>query len=409
MVATGIIANLFSFEDHNFWKTLGLVGMLCPFIFAHHAWVRADAANKNFTKRSHSPQPPVELPEINLGEDEITERIGISISKRGDVGMNATPDRQERLEIIRRIAIAMAEKNGDPILADVEVLTQKTLDGNPKSEEDLDSRNPVATQADGGRYFPWVREDGRGQLDIKWPSGIEKTFKFWIPEKYLSEGTGSGGMAECPDAPTECPRSPRDNSLKRERRALPEIELVTTKPRWRDLWQHLLLIIIVGLAFVEWSHYGFYILLRFACCAGFARWCWISYQEKQEVWSWIWGLSAAVYNPFLPLSLGRSVWELVNAATILIIIVYAVRTSKGLTTPKELAQNILTWCFMLYLPVYFIAEAIYDNTPERKAEIAREKAEEEERLKKKKEKEYEKILPKFDSYTPNIPPFRFDE
>lgn len=95
--------------------------------------------------------------------------------------MNATPDRQERLEIIRRIAIAMAEKNGDPILADVEVLTQKTLDGNPKSEEDLDSRNPVATQADGGRYFPWVREDGRGQLDIKWPSGIEKTPLNLIP------------------------------------------------------------------------------------------------------------------------------------------------------------------------------------------------------------------------------------
>jgi hypothetical protein len=117
----------------------------------------------------------------------------------------------------------------------------------------------------------------------------------------------------------------RLKEIKGEKVTLPEINLDLATPKCRNLWQHLVLIVFLGLAFVEWRQYGFYILLRFACCAGFARWCWISYRENREGWSWIWGLSAAVYNPFLPLSLGREVWGIVNAGAIVVVTVNAVK------------------------------------------------------------------------------------
>ncbi|MDB2640833.1 hypothetical protein N9Y63_08225 [Akkermansiaceae bacterium] len=120
-----------------------------------------------------------------------------------DLNTPRVPERQNRWETIRRIAIAMAEKNGDSILAEIEVESETTYEGLPKLESELDGRNPAITQTDGGRYYLWVREDGRGQIDINWPSGLERTLKFWIPEKYLVEKTVSDTGPVRSPAPTE--------------------------------------------------------------------------------------------------------------------------------------------------------------------------------------------------------------
>ncbi len=97
-------------------------------------------------------------------------------------------EKQKRLHVLTRIAIAMAEKNGDKILGDIKTLTDTTRKLRAKPVEEIDQNYglPVALQKDGGRYYPYVRGDGRGQIDIVWPCGIEKTLKFNIPEKYLA-------------------------------------------------------------------------------------------------------------------------------------------------------------------------------------------------------------------------------
>lgn len=95
-------------------------------------------------------------------------------------------DRARRMAVVRRIAIGMAEQNGDPILARTNILIASSYPGKPTSEEALDARHPVAMQSDGGRYFPYVRTDGRGQINIIWPDGTDKTIKFRIPEEYLT-------------------------------------------------------------------------------------------------------------------------------------------------------------------------------------------------------------------------------
>jgi hypothetical protein len=89
------------------------------------------------------------------------------------------------MRVVERIASAMATRNDDQILADIQIQSQRTDEGCPRSAEELDAQNPFITQDDGGRYFPHVRMDGRGQVSIAWPDGPEKTFKFFIPDKYL--------------------------------------------------------------------------------------------------------------------------------------------------------------------------------------------------------------------------------
>ena len=62
--------------------------------------------------------------------------------------------------------------------------------------------------------------------------------------------------------------------------------------------------------------YGYYILLRWLMCGIFAYLSFRAFESKNTEWVWILGITAAVYNPFLPLHLGREVWTIVNLLTI---------------------------------------------------------------------------------------------
>ena len=62
--------------------------------------------------------------------------------------------------------------------------------------------------------------------------------------------------------------------------------------------------------------YGYYILLRFVCCAAFAYLTLQALAQGKEGWPWILGVIAAVYNPFIRVPLNRELWSVVNVVTI---------------------------------------------------------------------------------------------
>jgi hypothetical protein len=100
-----------------------------------------------------------------------------------------TAQQEERMALVRRIAIGLAKANDDPILADTKILSRSTFHGNPATEQELDASNPAAVGGEGERFFPHVRRDGRGQLLVRWVNGKEETLKFWIPDAYLNDNT----------------------------------------------------------------------------------------------------------------------------------------------------------------------------------------------------------------------------
>lgn len=62
--------------------------------------------------------------------------------------------------------------------------------------------------------------------------------------------------------------------------------------------------------------YEYYILLRWVCCAVFAYLALYASACKQQDWVWVLGVTAAVYNPIIPVHLTREIWTVLNLITI---------------------------------------------------------------------------------------------
>ncbi len=65
--------------------------------------------------------------------------------------------------------------------------------------------------------------------------------------------------------------------------------------------------------------YGYYILLRWVCCAVFAYLSIQAGSQEKQGWVWILGVTAFVYNPIIPIHLTREIWTVVNIITIMIL------------------------------------------------------------------------------------------
>jgi len=67
--------------------------------------------------------------------------------------------------------------------------------------------------------------------------------------------------------------------------------------------------------------YGYYVLLRWVVCGIFAFLAFKALEEEKIEWVWALGITAAVYNPFIKMHLGRELWSIVNVVTVGIAVV----------------------------------------------------------------------------------------
>lgn len=82
---------------------------------------------------------------------------------------------------------------------------------------------------------------------------------------------------------------------------------------------------IIGIGMLLWAlnpsnPYGYYILLRWVCCAIFAYLAFRAYEIEKTPWVWILGVIAWIYNPIIRAPLAREIWTLINVITIVILI-----------------------------------------------------------------------------------------
>lgn len=77
-------------------------------------------------------------------------------------------------------------------------------------------------------------------------------------------------------------------------------------------------IIFLVIALNPSNPYGYYILLRWICCAVFSYLTYQAVENKQSGWAWTLGVTAFLYNPFLRIHLNRELWVLINLITIII-------------------------------------------------------------------------------------------
>jgi len=66
--------------------------------------------------------------------------------------------------------------------------------------------------------------------------------------------------------------------------------------------------------------YGYYILLRWVCCATFAYLTIQALAQEKQGWVWVLGVTAVVYNPIFCIHLTREIWSVINIASIIVAI-----------------------------------------------------------------------------------------
>ena len=75
--------------------------------------------------------------------------------------------------------------------------------------------------------------------------------------------------------------------------------------------------------------YAYYMLLRIGICGVFAYLAFNAWQAGDQNFTWILGITAAIYNPFVPLHLGRELWTVINLGTIGLLWLVNTRASES--------------------------------------------------------------------------------
>lgn len=75
------------------------------------------------------------------------------------------------------------------------------------------------------------------------------------------------------------------------------------------------LVALLLFALNDANPYGYYQLLRWACFGVFAYLAYDLNAKGCAGWAWLFAVFALLYNPFLPMALGRDIWEVVNVLT----------------------------------------------------------------------------------------------
>jgi hypothetical protein len=85
----------------------------------------------------------------------------------------------------------------------------------------------------------------------------------------------------------------------------------------KELWipQTLAGVMLLWALYPE-NPYGYYVLLRWICCPCFAFAALQAFKQGKTSMVWILGVTAAIYNPLIPLHLNRELWNVLNLAGI---------------------------------------------------------------------------------------------
>jgi hypothetical protein len=90
-----------------------------------------------------------------------------------------------------------------------------------------------------------------------------------------------------------------------------------SKIKWSWIPQAIAILMLLWALNPE-NPYGYYILLRWICCAVFAFLTLQAFAQDKQGWAWTLGVTAVVYNPIIRIHLTREIWSVINVITIAI-------------------------------------------------------------------------------------------
>lgn len=85
-------------------------------------------------------------------------------------------------------------------------------------------------------------------------------------------------------------------------------------------WFKILAILFLLGALGSWS-YGYYQLLRWVILGAGAYAAYLAYNSGKNLWTWIFGAIAVLFNPILPFYLSKDTWQFIDIIVAIIFFI----------------------------------------------------------------------------------------
>ncbi len=88
--------------------------------------------------------------------------------------------------------------------------------------------------------------------------------------------------------------------------------------------------IFLFLALIDGWPYGFFTLLRFVVFFVSVYIAWQAHNQQKEMWVWIFGFLAVLFNPFIVIHLNRELWGFIDVVVgvFMVISIFALKFQK---------------------------------------------------------------------------------
>lgn len=90
-------------------------------------------------------------------------------------------------------------------------------------------------------------------------------------------------------------------------------------------FQAITIVKIIAILMLFWAladnPYGYYQILRWVICGLTGYSAYLAYENDKNVWTWIFGITAVLFNPIAPIHLSRETWSVINLITAAIIFI----------------------------------------------------------------------------------------
>ena len=155
-----------------------------------------------------------------------------------------------------------------------------------------------------------------------------------------------------------------------------------------------------GMLFVALGNlpYSYYTLMRFMVCIVGGYGAFVASERKQQAWMWAFGVTALLFNPFVPVHLDRATWAVLDlTAGVLFLVSVSNRALLGETTGVSPSGTVNSERSAKSSPVITESETLDHGESSAQIEAAalreterNRRAEEHERFRKWQERVYKK-------------------
>jgi len=81
--------------------------------------------------------------------------------------------------------------------------------------------------------------------------------------------------------------------------------------------------------------YGYYQFLRWLILGIGAYSAYLSYNNEEKIWTWIFGITAVLFNPIIPFALQKEVWQVIDVIVAIIFLISVVTRTGRIKKIKQ--------------------------------------------------------------------------